>query len=331
MCTVFKIDDPYLVCKTYDVRGPCHGMVFTHARGLGKKALMLPPETPAEWTSRFGSVTFAQVGKEFPACGMNEAGLVVEQTTLWNTVYPDRDERPAVKELQWIQYMLDTCSSVVEVIGATRRIRVAQEMARLQYFVADRSGNAALISYIVGNEDIRTGDSLPYPIIANDMYDTSVDFLHIHEGFGGKRRIDAASEESLDRFARVAQALVMNAKKVPTQKEPGFDILNAVATGITQWKIVYDPTHLKIQYSTAANTAVKTIDLASLPLDSLENPRCRNIDAPNTEPMIPYSTRLNHELISAFFATSPLSGKKTMPDNLLSALAEYPETFSRKD
>lgn len=36
---------------------------------------------------------------------MNEAGLVVEQTTLWSTLYPGADERPAVNELQWIRYL----------------------------------------------------------------------------------------------------------------------------------------------------------------------------------------------------------------------------------
>lgn len=330
MCTVFKIDDPHLICKTYDVRDPCHGMLFTNASGLAKKALMLPPETPAEWTSRFGSVTFAQVGKEFPACGMNEAGLVVEQTTLWNTVYPDRDERPAVKELQWIQYMLDTCSSVAEVIEATRRIRVAQEMARLQYFVADRSGNAALISYIVGQEDIRTGESLPYPVIANDMYDTSVDFLHIHEGFGGKRKLDATSEESLDRFARVARALAGNEKKNTTRQERGFAILDSVTTATTQWKIVYEPASLKIHYSTRASAAIRTIDLANLTLTNPENTCCRDIEARGTEPLIRYSTELNRELVDAFFSASPLSGKKPMPAKLLAALAECPASFLRE-
>jgi choloylglycine hydrolase len=302
-------------------------MLFTNASGLAKKALMLPPETPAEWTSHFGSVTFAQVGKEFPACGMNDAGLVVEQTTLWNTVYPDRDERPAVKELQWIQFMLDTCSSVAEVIEATRRIRVAQEMARLQYFVADRNGNTALISYIVGNEDIRMCESLPYPIIANDMYDTSVDFLHIHEGFGGKRRIDDTSEESLDRFARVARTLAGNAKNEAPRPESGFAVLDSVTTTSTQWKIVYEPASLKIHYSTRANAAIRTIDLANLTLTDPEKTRCRNIEEPGTEPLIRYSTELNRRLVDAFFAASPLSGKKPLAVKLVAALAEYPACF----
>ncbi|MGA1876174.1 MAG: linear amide C-N hydrolase [bacterium] len=141
MCTVFhvyKADDTNVIGKSYDIKGECPLAVFINKRGVFKTAVMKPPDIPAKWESRLGSVTFNAVGFEFPVCGMNEDGLVVEQTTLWNTMYPDRDARPAIKELQWIQLMLDTCSSVHEVLDRQKEVRIAQEQSRLQFVVADR-------------------------------------------------------------------------------------------------------------------------------------------------------------------------------------------------
>lgn len=84
-------------------------------------------------------MTVSQVAKEMPNGGINEAGLVVEQTTLWTSVYPEALERPAIGELQWIQLMLDTCTSVNEVIGAAGQVRIINPMSRLHYLVCDQA------------------------------------------------------------------------------------------------------------------------------------------------------------------------------------------------
>jgi penicillin V acylase-like amidase (Ntn superfamily) len=338
MCTVFMkpraksgddAESRIIVGKNYDVLAPCRGMIFTNSRGLAKYALLEPPETPAKWAAEYGSVTFSQAGKEFPSCGMNEAGLIVEQTTLWNTVYPDRDDRPAVKELQWIQYMLDTSASVGEVIDATKRIRVAQEAARIQYFVADRAGNTALISYILGKEEILTGESVPWPVMTNDMYGTCLDFLHIHSGFGGSRPIDPESTESLDRFARTVRALDVGKTQKKENTDEAFTILKTSVSADTQWQIVYDPENARIEYSTKTNPETRAIDLRTLSFDARRVSLCKDIDAGGIEPMVPYSGEINRKLIDFFFSTGILAKGKKFPERLLLALAEYPETFSK--
>lgn len=47
-----------------------------------------------------------QYGRNFPTGGMNEAGLVIELMWLDGSRYPVPDARPAVDNLQWIQYNL---------------------------------------------------------------------------------------------------------------------------------------------------------------------------------------------------------------------------------
>ena len=52
------------------------GLLMVNKRGLQKSAAVR--QHAASWTSKFGSVTFNQYGREWPSGGMNEAGLVVE-------------------------------------------------------------------------------------------------------------------------------------------------------------------------------------------------------------------------------------------------------------
>src|SRR5262249_3154415 len=93
------------------------GIIVINPRDVQKSAFVLPGSTPAKWTARYGSLTFNQFGREMPFGGMNEAGLVVENMWLDETEYAEPDSRPAVNLLQWIQYQLDNCKSVAEVIS----------------------------------------------------------------------------------------------------------------------------------------------------------------------------------------------------------------------
>ncbi|MCK5055762.1 MAG: linear amide C-N hydrolase, partial [Candidatus Aminicenantes bacterium] len=124
------------------------GFAVINPRGLVKQALVYPGESPASWGSRYGSITFNQLGQEYPTGGMNEAGLVIECMWLSHTQYPMKDSRPSVMELQWMQYILDTCGTVEEVIKTDRKIRIQQKGQPLHFLVADKDGNGAVIEFI---------------------------------------------------------------------------------------------------------------------------------------------------------------------------------------
>ena len=76
-----------------------NGVIVENKRNVTKTSLVFSPEKPIQWTSKYGSISFNQFGKEFPFGGINEKGLVVE-IMLANAAYPLADERPAVNELQ---------------------------------------------------------------------------------------------------------------------------------------------------------------------------------------------------------------------------------------
>ncbi|HJT66923.1 MAG TPA: hypothetical protein VJ749_10740 [Pyrinomonadaceae bacterium] len=90
------------------------GLVIVNKRGVVKQATIVESNNAAKWVSKYGSIPFNQYGRENPAGGMNEAGLVVEQLWLDETEYPEADARPALGTQEWVQYLLDTSGTVYD-------------------------------------------------------------------------------------------------------------------------------------------------------------------------------------------------------------------------
>jgi penicillin V acylase-like amidase (Ntn superfamily) len=55
------------------------GLVVVNKRNVFKIAIW--QSNPVNWTSKYGSLTFNQWGREFPSRGINEAGLAVGEMT----------------------------------------------------------------------------------------------------------------------------------------------------------------------------------------------------------------------------------------------------------
>jgi penicillin V acylase-like amidase (Ntn superfamily) len=247
------------------------GMVCTNQRGLVKTSMKNPDGEVINWTSRYGSVTFNQYGKEFPTGGMNEKGLVVELMWLDETKYPVPDKRPAIGVLQWIQYQLDLHGSVDEVIASDSVLRITSSGTPLHYLVADAKGSVATIEFLNGKMVVHRNQSLPYPVLTNDTYDRSV---------ASQEQKTYSGNNSLERFTTACnmisafKASDMNKSLV----DQSFDILERVSQGdYTKWRIVYDITARKIWFATeqfpqrrfisfqeldfVCNAAAKTIDM----------------------------------------------------------------------
>lgn len=303
MCTVFRTNKNrngnFFVGKNYDVPDPCMAMIFLNIQGAEKQALIMPPEIPVKWKSKYGSITCSQMCKDFPSSGMNEVGLIVEQTTLWNTIYPDRDERPAIKELQWIQLMLDTCATTEEVIKKSKEVRISQNAAKIQYFICDALGDVCLIQYILGDMLLIRGDDLKYSVITNDMYNTSIDYLNIHEGYGGKKVL-VKSDISVDRFAVTVNDIVHNEY---IKIEDAFSILDLSAFSLTQLSIVYDPVNMFVSYRSKNSSEIKSINISRFDFAKMSVPLIKEVDDTGNE-FLEFSKEKNYELIKYFFTES---------------------------
>jgi choloylglycine hydrolase len=326
-CSTFYIagDEQPVFGKNYDWSLDT-GFLFVNKRGVSKVAMT--SRSPAKWTSRYGSVTFNQYGRELPCGGMNEVGLVVELMWLEGTEYPSPDSRPALGNLQWIQYQLDNSATVDEVIGSDKAIRIASGgAAKIHYLVADRDGHCSTIEFIGGELAYHTNEALPWSVLTNDTYASSVDYVQQYEGFGGSRPV-SPSGSSLGRFVNAASMIKSYKSGAET---PGvdyaFDILAHVAQGdYTKWSIVYDINEATIHFRTFASKSRRYVRLRAFDFDCAVPVQMLDVNiecsGDVTGEFVKYSQTMNWRLIeSAFRKTSFL---KAVPSSTLRYLSRYP-------
>lgn len=292
-CSTFLLnkDGQLVFGRNYDwVTG--NGAVMINARGVKKTSFAPDSEKAITWVSGCGSVTFNQYGKEFPHGGMNERGLVVELMWLAESTYPGADDRAAMNELQWIQYQLDNCATVSEVIATDSVIRISrQNAAPLHYLVADANGDAATIEFINGQMKVHRGKDLPNPVLTNTVY---ADALRQVEQQGSNGR--NYGDNSVDRFATACR--MVQQFQTTTTKEPAveyaFSILDKIAQGsFTKWRIVYDITNRQVQFITHDRQQRKTLSFTAI-----------DFTCTNATQHFPLNSHQNGNIAKAF---SPLS------------------------
>ncbi len=322
-CTTFLLEqgDAKLLGKSYDW-GHGQGMVLVNKRGVAKKSLVIiPGDKPAEWTSKYASVTFNQYGREMPNGGMNTAGLVVEIMWLTGSEYPPQDARPALTELQWIQYQLDRFSTVAQIVEHAPRLRVSRVYAQVHYLACDKSGACAAIEYLNGKLAITAGDALVAKALTNNTYAQSADYLKGHST-GAKGR------SSLARFSRAA-TLPGKCEKADTAA--AFGVLDQVRQGdYTKWNIVYDPLKLTVAWRTLADKQVKRVDLKRfdpscakpVPMLDMNTKTAGDVTSRFTD----YTQAANRKLIDA--TTGDIA--KHLPPGALWLLAGYPNLTTCK-
>jgi len=275
-CTTFFINKngQMIFGRNYDwVTGA--GMVCTNLRGMQKTSMKTSDGTTISWVSAYGSITFNQYGKEFPTGGMNEKGLVVELMWLDDTKYPTPDTRPSIGVLQWIQYQLDNCATIDELINTDSKIRITStDGAPLHYLVADANGNVGTIEFLNGKMTVHRGKDLPFAVLTNNTYDQSVKTTN-----GSNEKY--FEDNSINRFANACSMVKQyqaNDIKTPIV-DYGFNILDRVAQpNWTKWSIVYDITNRKIYFKTADHTDVKNFSFSSFDLSCNSNSKIFNMN-----------------------------------------------------
>ena len=234
------------------------GMVCTNLKGLSKISMKTENGETISWVSKYGSITFNQYGKEFPTGGMNEKGLVVELMWLDETKYPAADNRPAIGVLQWIQYQLDNCITIDEIIATDKKFRISPTgTTPLHYLVADANGKVATIEFLNGKMVVHKGSDLSFPVLTNNTYDESVRSV---------KNSSSNGNNSLERFGQACKMIQqLNANNIAKPlTDHAFDILGEVAQGdFTKWSIVYDITNKTIQFKTNRFKQIKSISFSA--------------------------------------------------------------------
>jgi penicillin V acylase-like amidase (Ntn superfamily) len=337
-CTTFFFnhDGQPVFGKSYDMFIE-HGLVIINKRGVLKVAMgMKNFDTLASWTSKYGSLTFNQYGRESPMGGINESGLVVEIMALTDSVYPPKDDRPVISAMQWIQYQLDNFSKVEQVIASNSQIRIYDPMTgRGKHFlVADKEGNSATIEFIDGKMIYHTQETLAVKALTNNTYDESIEYMKNFKEFGENKSI-SDSANSLDRFVRAANLLKNFDSGIQTSSiEYAFNILSNVSNSFsawpTQWSIVYDIQKLRVYFRTLSNKQIRYIDLHSFDFSCQSPVKIMNINFAGSGAMTGnftnYTQKVNLDLIRQSYIKT--YSRTFITDEYLEQLSKYPESFS---
>ena len=318
------------------------GLIMTNPRNIQKTALIAPSEKAIKWISKYGSMTFNQIGRDLPYGGINETGLVVEHMTLEQTQYPTKDDRYAISANQWIQFQLDNYSTIAEVISSDTLLRIVDATSKYHFLICDRLGNAATIEFLDGKMVSHIQNSLPIPVLANSTYDCS---LECYKNDG-----NTDSKRSLYNFSTAAHKIQENKKSSNDSiVNDAFEILKSVSQGVgTKWSIVYDITNMKIYFKIFESPTIfgdkkifmkqpgqaemKFVDFKYFDFNCSQNVKVLDLNENSSgavdNQFINYSTEINKEYITeAFTFFKDCRFNLNIGSEQIDYLAKYPESF----
>jgi choloylglycine hydrolase len=249
--------DVKLLAKNHDWKVG-HGYIFKNIRGQLKFAYGWSGKNPASWTSKYGSITFNQFGKEFPSGGINEKGLVVEKLFLPNSVYPNFHNAPTISDLEWIQYQLDNFATVKEVIDHLEKLNI-YPLESLQYILADSTGDAVIIDFLNGKIGIHFRKQ-NHIVLTTESLKDSENYYLMNSEIQGKKLVS-----NFDRYVHLNSNLI---KTNATDEFNPFELLSNIATDVepykTQWSVVYNLDDLNLHFSSGRNPEKKRLNLQEL-------------------------------------------------------------------
>ena len=267
-CTAIVLDNSGygIFGGNFDHTRTDEGLVFINKRGVVKTSLLTGTTgRRARWTTRYASISFNLVGYQYAWGGMNERGLSLTTMSLNETRQPRADARPPLDSGEWVQYILDTCATVEEVIATDSQVRI---ITVDHYLVADRHGNVVVIEFLNGRMVSHTAPNLPVAALTNNVYEescTTWERLRRHGNYAGQ-------SSSPHRFCLAADRVdgfqpTSDSKAVAY----AFDTLYEVrgerfAIFTTNWSLVFDTKNLRAYYKTIRNSDIRWVDLKDFDL-----------------------------------------------------------------
>ncbi|MEW6335780.1 MAG: linear amide C-N hydrolase [Acidobacteriota bacterium] len=343
-CSTFlmRTEAATLVGHNLDEGFEVPGALVVNPRGVAKhnvswddvKAVLGPSrsEPRLRWVSKYGSLTTNGMGREFPDGGVNEAGLYVGEMTLLGTKYPDA-KVPRFYTSQWTQYLLDTCATVEDALASVATA-LPDGHCQWHWFIADRSGRAAVVEFLRGKTVVHTGTTLPYPIAANDGYQAELDDIRKYRGFGGERDPEPRYPREDPRF-RWAALMLANRDPATPAVDHAFAILERLdLVGSTRWSVVCDLAAPRLYVRTNRAGSVRWVDLAGLDFSCAAGARLLDIHADLAGDVSGRFARATDvssaEIVRAFWSAADLgfAGNAMLKPKLIARLTEAPRAFS---
>ncbi len=246
-----------VVMKSFDFHFD-QGYVFINKKNVMKRSLTLSMNLGKAWSSKYGSITFNQISRNFPYGGMNEKGLNMEIMWLDETQYPDV-EHSTINESQVIQYILDTAATTDEALEKLKDVSIVPIMATVHFMICDRSDKCAVVEYLNGKQVVNHLGSGKERILQNSVY---ADILpSIQNNLGSERQ---SNDELNEIFLSEINEENFNDevfKKLEVVKQGSF----------TVWQIAYNLETLDVSFRSRNHQTTKTINLNQFELNCRES------------------------------------------------------------
>jgi len=234
---VFKKQNQLYLCASVD-QAALHGYIIVNPRNITKTSFWDNNEKQIKWRSKYGSVTFSPIGREFPAGGMNEEGLSVAIMTTPPMEYPKKDDRFAINESQWIQYILDNYNSTDQISLSDSLIRVNRFFDNWHYLISDKNGKTIIVEFKYGKMNVYKDSLLEIPVLENNLYESSIQ----------QYKSDKDDFHLYSRFSKLAYIMENIDSAKYNQPKQMFPILDNVRQENTKWQIVYDIQNRQIYF-----------------------------------------------------------------------------------
>lgn len=258
--------------KNLDNTYTTHGLILINKRGVERTGPYVGTTgARARWISRYASVNFSFVHVGYVWTGMNEKGLVISMMGIPEIVGPPPDSRPPLQDGLWIQYMLDNCETVEEVLEAANGFRI---LTRDHYHIADRFGNSAAFECLGGEEIFYAGEDFPVSVLTNSTYSDSIRAWdnYLRHGF-------QPPNGSLERFCIAAERLEnFSSRDANAAVDYAFETLHNIRSehiygypNTTEWSFVFDTRRRRVYFKTYSHPGIKYFDLFDFDV-SCQNP-----------------------------------------------------------
>ena len=244
-CTAFFLEKSGRMVVAKNLDWPVDlGYVLYNPVGKRKQAFHTDgPTRSFQWTAQYPSITFNQFGVEFPLGGMNSQGLVVEELNMPRLNIEKDTTRHQLNEFQLVQFLLDHCANVEEVVKQLNHLHYVPLLLHLHYFVADQKGKTAILEFDGTQWQTFFPEKPEHAVLSNNPYPESLRYLENYKGFGGEMPV-VHRQGSNERF--VSAAHMIQSGYLENTRQQAFRILDTVKQQDTRWSIVYDISERKV-------------------------------------------------------------------------------------
>ena len=218
------------------------------------------PFPKISWFSKYGSITFNSEGIDFPDGGINEEGLAIFEMSLGSTQHKNDESNPTLFISLWIQYQLDNCATLDEVIQNANDINL--QGWSWHYFITDKNGDCAIIEFLEGGVVVQQGEDVKYPVLCNSQYTKELERLEKYQGFGGKVRTLIKKAPRFVRAVNILQGYDPSVHVSPRDYAMGL-LEEIQIKGWNKWSILIDVNKMTLYFHTNRNRQLRYVSFDS--------------------------------------------------------------------